>query len=116
MRNKLIIPLFITALTLIGCVSGTAIKQDYIASNPDMSDRERGAVENSRIYVGMPAASVRASWGQPYEVVQGTAAYGNSQTWYYKYFYQYWRTKAIVFFIQDENGVYRVYDITQLAH
>lgn len=102
-------------VVLAGCVSTQAIRQEYIASNPELSEKEKSAIMGGRIYVGMSSNSVAYSWGNPYSVSRSSSTYGNSETWYYKYFYQYWRTTAIVYFRQDQDGVYRVRDITQFG-
>lgn len=106
---------FILALlvgVLVGCVSSQSLKNDYIAKNPNLSEKEKQAILNERIYVGMPANSVIASWGRPYKTTKRLSEYGNSETWYYGYYYRYWRTSNIVYLRQDDGGVYRVVNIT----
>jgi len=99
--------------TLLGCVSSQTLRQDYINNHPNLSERDKQAILNETIYVGMPANSVIASWGRPFEVVQSYGEFGNYETWYYKYYYKYWRTSSIVTLRKDDDGIQRVIDIVK---
>lgn len=48
----------------------------------DQKDAE--AVATKRVYIGMPEAAARCSWGEPDRINTATTSYGTGQQWVYR--------------------------------
>lgn len=48
-------------------------------------DRARAAIDSRQVYIGMAAADVRASWGDPSSINSTTTAAGTVEQWVYRW-------------------------------
>lgn len=50
----------------------------------DCTERERKALAEKRVFVGMPAEKVIMSWGKPSEIDSHVSKYGKTEWWIYR--------------------------------
>lgn len=109
--KKITLLIFIcTALFLAGCINSKTLRQDYVEDHPELSERDKAAIVNGQVYVGMSYVNVIASWGRPFSVTRRIGPFGVTEIWSYKYLTSrgYWRTYASIL-VRDGY----VYYITQ---
>ncbi|MBD3293374.1 MAG: hypothetical protein GF393_10650 [Armatimonadia bacterium] len=69
--------------TLVGCVTMTDWRQEYIDAHPELDKRTALAIEHGRIFRGMTREEVRASWGPPLDINRSVGSWGVREQWVY---------------------------------
>jgi hypothetical protein len=80
--------------------------QNTWRQHPEISKEMRALVRGRRIQIGMPAALVRLSWGDPKRVNSTVTERGESQQWVFESSYVYIGIDGKVKSIQQTKGSY----------
>ncbi len=86
----------IILIALIGCmsmmgVSGVSekdrqmLREAYVRDHPNLDSETKSAILNGKIFIGMTADQVRASWGAAHDVNRTVGSWGIHEQWVYGY-------------------------------
>jgi hypothetical protein len=71
-------------LLLAGCATMQGKRRQFVVAHPDLNDAQKNAVLNGEIVAGMTEDMVRASWGQPLDIVQELIEGQQRVSWIYQ--------------------------------
>jgi len=82
--------LLLAGLIASGCGIDQRRRDQYLRANPDLAPKFRQAIREGKVRVGMPAAGVTASLGEPTKKVESEdEKEGHMVLWIYDYSYVY---------------------------
>jgi hypothetical protein len=64
--------LFISVLIMLFSIGCAVSKEGYISAHPELNPKIKEAIIKGEVLEGMTEDEVKASWGSPYQIVQGT--------------------------------------------
>lgn len=67
--NKILFIIILIMSLLIGC---SVSREGYISAHPELNPKIKEAIIKGEVLEGMTEDEVKASWGRPYQIVQGT--------------------------------------------
>lgn len=88
MRTATRLGVLVLLLFVAGCFGRYGLKerQAFVDAprNSFMTEQERAAVLEGRIYEGMPKDLLRGSWGPPARINRSVGQYGKREQWVYR--------------------------------
>jgi len=64
--------------------AAAAAREEFIATHPELTERQRELIRTSRYALGWSREMVRASMGEPQRISQTVSAFGRLETWSYR--------------------------------
>lgn len=72
-----------------GCVSPEQRRRDYLEEHAGLEERIASTIREGKVAIGMSCDEVRASWGEPDQVVQSVGKESVDEIWTYDAYHEY---------------------------